>query len=50
MVYMTIRDAFDIEKHLMGVCPEWHKASEYYLAFLISRPFFARVFALWCEV
>ena len=29
MVYTTIRDAFDIEKHLMGVCPEWHRASEY---------------------
>jgi hypothetical protein len=32
MVYTTIRDAFDVEKHLMSVCPEWHKASEYYPA------------------
>ncbi|KAF9524979.1 hypothetical protein CPB83DRAFT_860348 [Crepidotus variabilis] len=26
MVYMTIHDALDIEKHLMNVCPEWHRA------------------------
>ena len=38
MVYTTIRDAFDIEKHLMGVCPEWHKASEYSL--LVGRVVF----------
>jgi hypothetical protein len=41
MVYTIIRDAFDVEKHLMGVCPEWHKASEYYpaLSFLSRRSF-----------
>ena len=50
MVYMVIRDAFDIEKHLMNVCPEWHRASESFSrAFYLSSLFFAFVcFAVGC--
>lgn len=39
MVYTIIRDALDIERHLMNVCPEWHRASE--CAFILSQ-------FLWC--
>lgn len=39
MVYTTIRDALDIERQLMNVCPEWHRASE--CAFILSQ-------FLWC--
>ena len=45
MVYTIVRDAFDVEKHLMGVCPEWHKASEYYPAFSL---FSGRSFVVCC--
>lgn len=33
MVYTSIRDGLDIEKHLMAVCPEWHRSSEYIFIF-----------------
>ncbi|KAF8161555.1 hypothetical protein B0H34DRAFT_796324 [Crassisporium funariophilum] len=28
MVYTCIRDSMDLEKHIMAVCPEWHRAIE----------------------
>ncbi len=41
---MVIRDAFDIEKHLMNVCPEWHRASQSFSVFFsLSSLFLAFV-------
>jgi len=51
MVYTVVRDAFDIEKHLMGVCPEWHKASEYSPYCFFFSPLVAlSVMFLHCDV
>lgn len=48
-VYTCIRDANDLEKHLMSICPEWHRASKcacsFYLRSFVLSSFFILVLA-----